>query len=256
MPKKRKKKNSAKILIFSAIGVVIIFMLIFVFFYSGILQTATLNLSSSSIKNEVKQAREVSEPGFDSQQSNLINTLYSSGVITNSAPTYSAKVDYCYFTSEKKDKFNTVNWKQNCSLRYFDILETTLKREEILHKLASNADVTNVFGEPYPYDLGGNGKCDPIYRSSNNYSATLSLLDWSRDNNTSCKIYDPSQNNTVNFGPNTFKVIRGYDVANVDKSKSYLYVSRDNTYFTKSLGCGAKGLFGCSEPISEPITDF
>lgn len=256
MPNKTKKKNATKIVVISIIGLATLLILIFVISYTGILQTANLTLNSSSIKNEIEQVRKVAEPNFDSQQSNLISALYATGVITNSAPTYSAKVDYCYFTSDKKDKFNTVNWNQNCTLRYIDILETTLTRDEILQKLASNSDVPNLFGEPYLYDLGKNGKCDPIYRSSDNRSTTLSLLDWSRENNTSCQIYDPSKNNTVNFGPNSFKVIRGYDVKNVDKSKSYLYISRDNTYFTKSLGCGSKDLFGCREPISEPITVF
>jgi len=256
MPKKTKKNNSIRPVVLTIVGIFLLAIIWIAIYFSGILNTTSINLNSQSIKNEQREARNVAEAGFDSVQANQISALYNAGVINSPTPTYSAKVDYCYFTSQKKDKFNTINWSQGCSLRYFDILETSLTRDEILQKLALSADVPSTFGEPYLYNLGEGGKCDPIYRDTTNSSSSLTFLDWSRDKNLSCKIYDPSKNNTTNFGPNTFKTIRSYSIESVDRKKSYLYIGEDNNYFDKSLGCGSKGLFGCSEPISEPITDF
>ncbi len=254
MVKKQKRDNKKRNIILAAISILLLIVVGLVLFFSGTLNTLNVLLNSQSIKNEQRNARVASEANFDLQQSKKIQTLYEAGVINNPTPTYSAKIDSCFFASEIKNKFNTVNWNQKCSLRYVDFMETSLTREEILYKLTLNSNVASLFGEPYPYNLGKNEKCDPIYRVS--YSPSLHFQDWSRGNNLSCQVYNPASGSTGYSGKSKVNLIRSYDIKDISTDKSYLFISKDNDYFSKSLGCGSKGLFGCSKPISEPITDF
>jgi len=249
-----KKQKRTLNIVLAIVGVLFMLIILLVLLYSGTFTKINIALNSQSIKNEQRNARSALEGSFDLQQNRRIQTLYDAGVITSPTPTYSAKIDSCFFVPDVVGKFNVTDWKQNCSLRYIDFMETSLTREEILQKLSLNPQVSDLFGIPYIYEHGKDGKCDPIYQVD--YSPSLHFQDWSRNNNLLCKMYEPSSASKSHDGNTKINLIRSYDLKDVSTDKSYLLINEETDYFSKSLGCGALGLFGCGEPVKEPITDF
>jgi len=241
-----------------AVGLLLLIAIAGVYsYYSGFFAFLQVTSSSYAIRQELTESRQEVEQGFDTEQNNRIKLLYLAGLINSETPTHSAKVDTCYFTSQSKNKFTVVNWTQNCFIRYVDILETSLTRDEIFQKLAESNSLVQVFGTPHSYNSGRDDKCANFYDDfANPRNLSLGFLDWSRGNNLSCKLYDPSTNRSGLSRNTATHLIRSYNPNDVAHDKSYLSIGEDYGYFSKSLGCGARDLFGCEPPIKDPITDF
>ncbi|HEX7483985.1 MAG TPA: hypothetical protein VF281_02430 [Candidatus Saccharimonadales bacterium] len=217
--------------------------------YSGISSSIRLTFSSEDIRQQMTSARKTLEPKFDIEQEERLETLYRAGVISSPIPTHSAKIDKCTLYSKTKEKFTTINWTQHCTIRYADVLETSLTRDQILEKLTADNDTSQIFGQPTTYTASLGATCDNLYYDER-HTSTLNFLDWSRGNNLRCQLYNPSTELS------TANVLHTYNSADVIREKSYLTVTKDNEYFVASLGCGKKDLFGCEKPTQDPITDF
>lgn len=229
-----------------AIAIVVVAVNIFGYF--------SKQIQAEIVRSEAIKALATSAPNLDTRHDNYIHEITSG--LGESAAAYSSKVATCYLMNQQKpgNMWVTVDWREQCTLSYSDLIETTLDRDALISKLKTMTDLGfNNQGSSY-YEPE---KCDFLW-SPPQSTVRVTFMDWSRRHNTSCILSDPQSQifgSAVGFAP-VSKAYEAYDPASVDRAKSYLVVSLDGNYFTKSLGCGKSGLFGCQSPYKSPIAGF
>lgn len=212
---------------------------------------------ATTVEKEAIAKRAEKERIFDNAHQHKIDVLKSAGVISLQDKSYSSKLDICGMAAIEGGWMAT-DWTQYCTLKYADLLSTSLSREEILSRLSSHSETTSLFGE------AATGRfvkvCDKLY---NLYGAqdrgSLNYYIWTvdtQDRGDECFL--PTQKNGE-FGwiitDSETRIVRSFKTNDVDRSKTYIGVFSDNEYYrSKRLGC--YGYLFCESPFEAPKSGF
>lgn len=212
----------------------------------------TLLVNKEIVKHEAAKALSTSSPILDTSRDYTINKIMTTLGEVNE-PNYSSKVAACYLTNTYSG-WNVTNWSEECTLLYTDLIATHFDHATLVAKLGALHDLGFYSDSSLYFE---SEECDSLWTAPQS-SVSVSFIDWSKGNNSSCKVNDPQSiylGAALGTSP-LIKTYRTYAPERIDKTKSYLLVTSQKDYYKKSLGCGAPGFFGCQSPYKNAIAGF
>ena len=247
------------LLLVASIPVIIVLVLLVSFSVNTLLESMQRDKLATTTEKEAIAARAEKEQTFDSAHQYKIDVLKSVGVVSLQDKSYSSKLDICGMAAIEAGWVAT-DWTQYCTLKYADILPTSLSREEILLRLSSHIEAASLFGE------AATGRfvkvCDKLY---NLYGAhdrgSLNYYTWdvnADDRSNECFL--PTQKNgefgwIVTDSDSETRTVHSFKTSDVDRSKNYIGVFTDKEYYrSKRLGC--YGHIFCEPPFEMPQSGF
>lgn len=252
-------RTATTLLIIVSVPVVIVLIIAIIFLAKITAESLERQTLAIATKNEAITARAAKEQTFNTAHQHKIDILKSAGVVSLQDTTYSSKLDTCGMAAIEAGWVAT-DWTQYCTLKYADILPTSLSREEILSRLSSHIETASLFGE------AATGRfikvCDELYKLYNTRDrSSLNYYTWGVDaQNRSNECFLPTQKNgefgrIITDSDSETRVVRSFKTSDVDRSKNYIGVFSDKEYYrSKRLGC--YGHIFCEPPFEMPQSGF
>lgn len=238
------------------IGLIIVVVIGGLALLTIVLIIAINQIAQYNLQREIGEAAKVARvkhlPLNETAHQQKVDTIKSLGVVDESVPILSERLDTCILISSVQGWVNT-DWRQKCFTEYTDYLPTASSKDIVVTKLVEMSGINELFD------------------GTDNREITIDCKIYERKNLFSIRYFSPTEGNdrcrtfryTSNGGDDSiFKesrgetfVIKSFDNNNFIKSAAYIKIeSRKEYYESKSLGCS--GFIMCSPPIESAISSF
>jgi len=248
-------KNTNRKIQPEVVGLMVFVVIVALVFLIVFIITLTNHIAQDNLQSKLgdgaKVARMQRSPLNDMAHKIKINLITSSGVVDETVPVLSERLDTCMLVGIEQGWVYT-NWQQKCFTTYVDYIPTTLPKDVAAGKISTVSGVAEQFGM---IDIKDRNVDCRMYEL--NYSASLRYFSAAEESDR-CKtlqytskgesgsIIEESRGKTL--------VVKSFEDNDFIKTRAYIRVdSRMNYYESERLGC--KGLM-CGPPLESAIPSF